>query len=212
MKKLLLTLAALTLMTSVAVAAPIMDLQKDQVVAGYNYWSPDLKEGSHTEANALTFNGLYLATALDKNIIIGLDYSTANLGSANFYDLHFSSDYNMIDLNINYKVNKNIQLIAGNRNYSNTVTVSTSSGYSSSDDISSMNKIFYGAGITLDLGTAKKPSNLYASILHSDIFTDKQVGVNLGLNKNIALNINYRQYNEDNYTLESTGGGISYRF
>lgn len=42
MKKILLTLAALTIMTSVTMAAPVTNLQKGQSVAGYTYWNPDV--------------------------------------------------------------------------------------------------------------------------------------------------------------------------
>ncbi|MBP2652307.1 MAG: hypothetical protein H6Q74_3132 [Firmicutes bacterium] len=56
MKKVLLTIAALIIMTNAALAAPVTDLQKGQSIIGYNYWSPDLKNGSYSQSNIYTFN------------------------------------------------------------------------------------------------------------------------------------------------------------
>lgn len=211
MKKSLLVFAISLAMSSVVMAAPITNLQDGQSAIGVNYWNPVI---SVNNSHPYQFSEVYAETALSESIIVGIDYATANLSntSIDYGYYNASNDLDVLDINLKYKVNKNIQLIAGNRNSSDSVTVSDNWGNSVSEDNASTNQFFYGAGATVDIGTGRNPSNIYASVLKSDIFTDKQVGINLNLTRKTDLNINYRQYNQDNYTLKGVGVGINYKF
>jgi hypothetical protein len=84
--------------------------------------------------------------------------------------------------------------------------IASFNGYSASE---TTNKFFYGIGATTEIG---ETTSAYASILYSNIKADWQVGVNRTLNKSTVLNVNYRYYAEDYFTLKGLGVGIAYKF
>lgn len=201
MKKVLITMAALSIVSSVAMAAPITDLQKGESVAGYSYWNAKVKSGSYDFGNAVT-NGFYAETGISDKLIIGIETMKGDK-SANFYGTNVSADTRFTDISLKYKINKNVQLIAGNRNYDSNLSGGGYSGSSSTD------KFFYGVGASTEIGASM---SAYASVIHSSIADDWQIGVNRNLSKNTVLNVNYRNYDEDYFTLKGFGAGVVYKF
>jgi len=201
MRKILLTLSALTLMTSVAMAAPVTDLQKGQSVAGYSYWNTKINVDNY-DFGKINTNGFYAETAIDEKLIVGIETMKGSK-STTISGVAVSADTRFTDVSLKYKLNKNVQLIAGNRSYDTNVSIA---GTSASDTTS---KFFYGVGTTTDIN---KNTTAYASIIHSDIADDWQIGVNHNLSKNVGLNVNYRSYSEDGFSLKGLGAGIAYKF
>jgi len=189
MKRALLIMATLALMTSVAMAAPVTDLQKGQSIAGYSYWNPDITLGSHDLGNT-DANGFYAETGLNENVTIGVETTSGNI---------YGLDTRFTDVTLKNKMGKNFQFIVGNRSYDISYG---SYSYTSSEFI-------YGLGGFTNLNDK---ATAYASILHSDIADDFQVGVNYQVSKEVSLNLNYRDYSEDDFSLKGIGFGASYNF
>ncbi len=201
MKKILLTLSALSLMSSMAMAAPITDLSKGESVVGYSYWNTSLKVDEY-DFGKTNVNGFYAESAIDDKFSIGVE-STKVSKNGKIYGVGVSIYTTFIDVSLKYKIDENFQLIAGNRNYDNTASVG---GFSASDTI---NTFFYGVGATTGIG---KTTSAYASVIHSDVADDWQVGINRILSKDADFNVNYRSYSEDGISLKGVGAGISYKF
>lgn len=201
MKKVLVTVAALSIASSVAMAAPITDLQKGESVVGYSYWNTKIKADSY-DFGKTGSNGFYVETGISDKFIVGVETMKGDK-SANFYGTRISADTRFTDVSLKYKIDRNVQLIAGNRNYDTNIS---GGGYSTS---SSTNKFFYGVGASTEIGDN---TSAYASIIHSSIADDWQIGVNHNLNKNTVLNVNYRYYDEDYFTLKGFGAGVAYKF
>lgn len=201
MRKVLVTMAALSIVSSVAMAAPITDLQKGESVAGYSYWNTKIKADSY-DFGKTGSNGFYVETGISDKFIVGVETMKGDK-SANLYGIHISADTRFTDVSLKYKIDKNVQLIAGNRNYDTNLS---GGGYSES---ASTNKFFYGVGASTGIG---ENTSAYASIIHNNIADDWQIGVNHNLSKNTVLNVNYRYYDEDYVTLKGFGAGIAYKF
>lgn len=173
-KKILTLLAGTMLVSSVSFAAPITDLQKSETAIGYNHYNLD----------AVDNGSFYLENAVSDKFIVGLE---RNSFSRNNVDAHAT------DIYAQYKLNSNLRLIAGNRDYSE-----------------SSNKMFYGVGVNANLAP-----NLdgYASVTTSSIATEWQTGVAYNLNKQTALHLGYKSYKEDgSATADGIGFGASYKF
>ena len=197
MKKVLLTLSALTLMTSIAMAAPVTDLQKGESLVGYSYWNPSVTVNPY-DLGKTNSNGFYAGTAIDDKFIIGVETVKGSKTTNNI-----SMDTQFTDISLNYKLNKNVQLIIGDRSYD---TTASALGYTVSQ---STNKFFYGVAETSEIG---KNTSAYVSVIHSNIADDWQVGANYNFSKNAAFNVNYRSYTEDWGSLKGPGTGVSYKF
>lgn len=201
MKKVLLSMAALSIISSAAMAAPITDLQKDESIAGYSYWNTKIEVDSYNLGNTGA-NGFYVETAINDKFIVGIETMKGSK-SGNVDGVSGSLDTRFTDVSLKYKLDKNVQLIAGNRNYDTNLNSRDLSGSAST------NKFFYGVGASTEIG---ENTSAYASILHSSIADDWQIGVNHTLNKNVILNVNYRYYDEDYVTLKGLGAGVAYKF
>lgn len=197
-KKILATVAACMAMSSIAMAAPVTDLQKGQSTAGYLYWNPKVEIGSY-DAGKSNANGAYAETALSDKFIVGIETIK---GSRNEGIVHI--DTRFTDFTVQYKVDKNFRLIAGNRNYDSNVSVTGVGSASNSE-----NKFIYGIGASTPLGDK---TSAYATYLHDSYCDEWQIGVNQDLSKNVFLNVNYRYHDEDNASLKGIGAGISYKF
>ncbi|MBP2652061.1 MAG: hypothetical protein H6Q74_2886 [Firmicutes bacterium] len=189
MKKVLLTMVALAIMTSAAMAAPVTDLQKGQTTVGYTYWNPDVTSSSYDLGNT-NANGFYAETGLTENAIVGVETTSGSI---------YGMDVRFTDVTLKSKIGKNFQFIVGNRSYDDSYG---SYSYSTS-------KFMYGLGAFTNLNDK---TTAYASILHSDIADDSQVGVNYQVSKEFSLNLNYRDYSEDGFSLKGVGFSASYNF
>jgi opacity protein-like surface antigen len=212
MKKTLLTIALSLAVSSVAMAAPITDLHKDEIVAGYIYWNPKLtanEYGYSADFGKTTANGAYVETAIDNKTVVGIE-TIQGSQSATLSGMKLHADTRFTDLTVQYKLDNKIRLIAGNRSYDTTLSLTSQGGSYSSEDTKT-NKFIYGIGAVTNLGKTDD-TTAYASILHSDIADDWQVGVNHKFSKQISMNVNYRSYSEDDLKLKGVGAGLSYKF
>ncbi|SDD56214.1 outer membrane protein [Sporomusa acidovorans] len=170
-KKILTMLAGTMLATSVSFAAPITDLQQGQTSIGYNHYnlSHDMDDDS-----------FYLESAVSNKFILGAE--------RNSYD-----GFHSTDIYAQYKLDPNIRLIVGNRDYS----------FDGS-------KMFYGIG-----GVANLAPKLdgYAGVTTSSVFTEWQTGLNYKLDNQLALHLGYKSTNyDDGPTDDGIGFGASYKF
>lgn len=202
MKKFLVTLVACLAISSIAMAAPMTNLNKGESTAGYLYWNPKIDVDSYNVGRA-TANGAYVETALDDKWILGIE-TIKGSKDKNIAGVNVSADSRFTDVTVQYKLDKNVRLIAGNRNYDTSISAA---GLGSVDE--SENKFIYGIGASTPLGDK---TSAYATYLHDSYCNEWQIGVNHDLAKNVFLNVNYRYHDEDNVTLKGIGAGLSYRF
>lgn len=198
MRRILLILIVVLTMSSVALAAPMTNLEKGEGAAGYLYWNPKAEISGYGlgKSNA---NGFYLEKAVSDKIIVGLE-TIKGSKSAGAYTI----DARFTDLTVQYKVDKNVRLIAGNRNYDTSASIQ---GFGSFDD--STNKAIIGFGASTSLGDK---ATAYTTLIHSSEGTDWQIGASQELDKNVSLNINYRYYDGDDLSLKGIGAGLLYKF
>lgn len=203
MKKCLLVLAASIAMSSVAMAAPVTNLEKGETNAGYLFWNPKLEVSSY-DLGSNNANGFFVETALTDKVIVGIETIKGD-GSAVVGGTYISADTRFTDLTIQYKVADNVRLIAGNRNYD---TNASATGYGSISY--STDKFIYGISGSTSLG---EKTTAYASVLNNSVGTDWQLGVNQTLSNNLTFNVNYRYYDEDDdLKLKGIGAGLIYKF
>ncbi|VBB09082.1 Hypothetical protein LUCI_4368 [Lucifera butyrica] len=170
-KKILTILAGSMLFATTAFAAPITDLQQGETAIGYNHY--DL---SHSTSD----DSFYLENAVSPQFILGVE--------RNGY-----TDFHTTDIYAQYKLDPNVRLIAGNRDYS--------------DDNS---QFFYGIGANVNLS-----NNLdgYVSVTTSSSATEWQTGLNFKMNSQTSLNLGYKSLKRDYYpTYDGLGFGINYKF
>ncbi len=98
-KKVLTALTGAMLATSVAMAAPITDLDKGQSVIGYNHYDLDIS------GDTVDNDSFSLENALTNNLIVGVERNSFN-------------DAKATDVYAQYKLDPNFRLIVGNRDYS----------------------------------------------------------------------------------------------
>ncbi len=201
MKKVLLVLAIILAMSSVAMAAPLTNLEKGESAAGYLYWNPKADVSGLDLGNSKA-NGFYVETAVSDKVIIGLETIKGN-HSTYLAGYKFKVDTRFTDITVQYKVDDAFRLIAGNRNYD------TSASFASVSYEGSGNEFFYGIGASTKLGDK---TTAYATVTNSSIATEFQIGANHSINENLMLNINYRNYDEDDASLKGIGAGVIYKF
>jgi phosphate-selective porin len=176
--KILVLIASSILTSSIGFAAPINNLASGETTIGYNYY-----DMSHDANN----NSFYLENAISDKFTLGVEH---NNYSANSY-----ADWNTTDVYAQYKLDPNVRLILGDRNY---------------DYDNQSNKVFYGVGFTTNL--APKLDG-YASIITNSYTTEWQAGVNYALSDKLALNANYKSNKDNNYsTYDGIGIGLNYKF
>lgn len=175
MKKKILTIVAGTMLAaSTAFAAPITDLQEGQTTIGYNHYnlSHDVKDDS-----------FYLENAISPKFVLGIERNS----------LSGYGDGDMTDVYVQYKLDHNFRLIAGNRDYSE-----------------GSDKFFYGIGANVNL--APKLDG-YIQVTNSNIATEWQTGVNLNMDGQNSLHLGYKSYKQDyQSTIDGIGFGISHKF
>ena len=197
MKKALLSLSALLLISNVAAASPVMNLEKGEVAAGYSFWNPTVDALSYDLGGAYA-NGVFIETGINDKTAVGFEFTQGSMNNSGVY-----LDTSFLDLSLKQKLNENVQLIVGGRTYDSSVIYGAYSASTSST------KLFYGVGLTNKITDS---TSAYANILINDISTDYQIGVNYSTRKNVALNMNYRSYTEDDLSLQGIGLGVSCKF
>lgn len=206
MKKVLLIIAAIFAISGVAMAAPMTDLNKGESAAGYMYWNPKIDIDGIGNIGRATANGFYVENAVSDKFIIGIETIDGDK-TKNFGGLRAHADVRFTDFTVQYKLDKNVRLIAGDRNYDTSLSATDGVNRASVD--SSENKFIYGIGAFTPIGNK---TSAYATYLHDSYTNEWQIGVNQDLSKNVFLNVNYRYHDEDSVTLEGMGASLIYKF
>ena len=176
-KKILALLVGSIVTSSIGFAAPINNATQGETTIGYNYYNM---------SNSTNNDSFYLENAVSDKFTLGVE---RNNYSAN------SADWNTTDVYVQYKIDPNVHLILGDRDYS----------YDNQS-----NKAFYGVGVTTNL--APKLDG-YASVITNSYTTEWQTGVNYALTNQLALNVNYKSNKDNNYpTYNGVGIGLNYKF
>lgn len=176
MKRKILTLITGTMLaSSIGYAAPITNLEQSQTNIGYNHYNL-----SHSVKD----DSVYLENALSNKFTVGIE---RNGYSSPYGDGHTT------DLYTNYKLDKNVRLIVGDRSYSGN-----------------SDKVFYGIGANVNL--APKVDG-YASVTTSDIATEWQTGMTYNMDSKTSLHLGYKSDKQDNTpTSDGIGFGVNYKF
>lgn len=177
-KKILALMASTMLATSIGYAAPITDLAPGETTVGYNHYNLD--QYGHSIDN----DSFYLENALSDKFNVGIERNG------------YSSQYNgwhTTDVYAHYKLDNNVRLIVGDRNYSD-----------------SSDKFFYGIGGNMSL--APKLDG-YASVTTSSVETSWQTGVNYKMDGKTALHFGYKSDKYDGSSAQDGFGfGINHKF
>lgn len=178
MKKKILTIMAGTMLAAnIVSAAPITDLGDGQTNVGYNHYNLD-HSGAHVKADSV-----YIEHGFSDKIIAGVEKN----GYA--YPV---GDTHTTDLYVHYKLDSNIRLIVGDRNYSGGT-----------------DKVFFGMGANVNL--APKLDG-YASVITNNIETEWQVGTTYKMDNQASLHLGYKSSKQDNApTRDGLGFGINYK-
>lgn len=177
--KVLALITGSMLASSIGFAAPITDSATGQTTIGYNHYGL---------TNSTDDDSIYLENAISNKFTLGVEHNS-NSGT-------YEGDWNTTDVYAQYKLDPNVRLILGNRNY---------------DYGGQSNKVFYGIGASTNL--APKLDG-YASVITNNYTTEWQAGVNYGITDAIGLNVNYKSTKDDNYkkTYDGVGVGVNYKF
>lgn len=176
-KKILTLLTGTMLVASVGMAAPLTDLQQGESTIGYNHYNLDANQTIDTD-------GFYLENGISNKVIVGIERNSYAVPGY---------DFKTTDVYAHYKLDPNVRLIVGSRDYSNGPS-----------------KIFYGLGANTNL--ASKLDG-YASVTTSSIVTEWQTGLTYKLNNQTSLQLGYKSYKEDGAaTADGLGFGANYKF
>lgn len=189
-KKVSAGIVGVMLVSGVALAAPVVNLEKGQTSIGYNYSSLETEILGISIDDSKT-NGYYVETAVTDKVILGIDYNKASLESGNNH-----ADLKITDIYAKYKVGANANVLIGNRQYD--------------FEGEKENKITYGIEETTRLDDNL---NGYGSVKHNSYETEWQFGVTYALNNATNLDINYKRHSGDyDVIFKGFGIGINYKF
>lgn len=175
-KKILTIVAGLTLASNIGLAAPLNSLATGETAIGYNYYNL-----SHSTDNS----SYYLENAVSDKFTLGVERN--NNSDA------LGTKWNTTDIYAQYKLDPNIRLIVGNRDYD----------YSSS-------KMYVGVGVNTNLAPRLDG---YASVITSSYTTEWQAGVNYAVSDKVSLNAAYKNNKDNGYaTYDGLGVGLNYKF
>lgn len=179
--KILALLAGMMMAVSVSYAAPITGLAQGETDIGYMHY--DMNSDTKTDS-------FYLENAVSDRFILGVENSGYAFPVGNV---------TMTDVYAQYKIDPNIRLIVGDRNYGGDTTPNESSS-----------KFIYGVGANVNL--APKLDG-YLSVTGSSIATEWQTGLAYKLNSQVAIQLGYKSYSEQGMqTMDGVGLGINYKF
>lgn len=179
MKKMIFAIVAGTMLSaSISFAAPITDLQQTETTIGYNHYN--------LKANGQKINddSVYFESGVAERFILGIERNSHSIPGA---------DAKATDVYAQYKLDPNIRLIVGNRDYSD-----------------GPNKMFFGIGASKALTSRV---DAYTSVTSSNIATEWQAGAVYKLNSQTALHLGYKSYKEDYAPrADGIGFGVNYTF
>ena len=189
-KKILSGLICSMLVASVGFAAPVLDLEKGQTAAGYNYSRLDLElEGD--DYGKETFDGFYVQHQLSDKLNLGLE--RASIGNS-------VAELRLTDLIAQYKLDDNVNLALGIRKYR-----ASAAGYGSDSET----KAAFGIN-----GKTQLADNLtgYASYLRTSFEDEWKIGVSYQMSQNTYLDLNYAHHDVDDLDASFKGFGLGIGF
>lgn len=201
-KKVLACILGTMLISSVGFAAPVTNLDPGQTSIGYNYSDLDFKVGG-TKLDSAGANGFYVEHAINKDFTVGLEYNGGDVSRTSSGSTVKLEDKET-DFYVQYKVEKGVRLILGNRSYDQTLSLNgvTIGEYDT-------NKVLYGVSFDTQLG---KNVNGYTTLLKTSDETEWRLGATYQIDKQTALDVNYKNKDYDGLELEGFGIGINYKF
>lgn len=205
-KKILAVLAGAMLVSSIAFAAPVTDLQKGQTSLGLDVSSlrPTVTAGGASadlgSNNAYTF---FVQHKVADGVVLGLE-------SGKFDASYSGFDFNLkaTDVYAQYEVYKNVNFLAGIRDYD------TSAGYAGISLSSSESKFLWGLSASADLGGSFTG---YAAYKGTAYEREWQVGVTSQIAKDVVLDLSYKNHDYGlgagaSLKLSGVGLGLSCKF
>jgi opacity protein-like surface antigen len=189
-KKVLAGLVGAMLVSSVGLAAPVVDLNRGETSIGYNYSSLDI-EINGTPFDTSDSDGFYVEHALNDKVSVGVDHTKTPI---EFSGINLG-DMKVTDVYAKYKLNKNIYATLGNRNYN-------SDGEKTDE-------------ITIGLDGIKQLTekvNGYAGLKSNDYETELQIGATYALTDVLNLDVNYKHHDYDDGESKGFGLGVNYKF
>ncbi|MDR3563460.1 MAG: hypothetical protein P4N59_18770 [Negativicutes bacterium] len=175
-KKILAFVAGLTLVSSVGFAAPLNSLNTGETAVGYSYYNM-----SHSTDN----NSYYLENAVSDKFTLGVERNN-NSGT-------LGAKWNTTDIYAQYKLDPNVRLIVGNRDYD----------YADS-------RMYFGVGVNTNLAPKLEG---YASVITNSYTTEWQAGVNYAMTDRVSLNVAYKNNKDNGYaTYDGIGIGLNCKF
>lgn len=188
-KKILSGLICSMLVASVGFAAPVLDLEKGQTAAGYNYSRFDFEAFGY-DLGKETFDGFYVQHQLSDKLNLGLE--RGSIGSSGY-------ELRLTDLIAQYKLDDNVNLALGIRKYR-----ASEPGGSESDT-----KAAFGIN-----GKTQLADNLtgYASYLKTSYEDEWKIGVNYQMSKTTYLDLNYAYHDVDDVDASFKGFGLGIGF
>lgn len=186
MKKIVAAAAVAMMSASVAMAAPAVELGQGKINAGYNYTNYDVKGNGNQSGN-----DFYIQGGLSDKFAVG--FENENVGR------HAGGDLTATDVTLQYKLDKNFSLVAGNRHYSAT-------GYSNDATL-------WGLKARTPLS-----SNMdgYAAFQTTSQENEFQVGALVKLSSNMNLDVNYKDHEGkgdlNNSSWKGLGFGLNVNF
>ncbi|AJQ28587.1 hypothetical protein [Pelosinus fermentans] len=179
MKKKIFTLMAGTMLaTSIGYAAPLTELAPGETTIGYNHYNLD------QNGHGIDDDSVYIEHALSDKFTAGIE--------RNGYSSYYGGSHTT-DIYVHYKLDNNVRLIAGDRNYSGE-----------------SDKFFYGVGVSANLAPRLDG---YASVITNSVETGWQTGLNYAMDGKTSLNLGYKSDKHDHSsTRDGVGFGINHKF
>lgn len=175
-KKILPIMLGTLLTASITYAAPTATVEQGQTSLDYAHYN-----FNHEQRN----DSFAIEHGLSANLALGVEHN-------NYSN---NQDFNTTDITLQYKLDKNIYLLAGNRTYS---------------DNSFSDRFVYGIGASVNLAPQLDG---YASYTGTSVSNESQFGILYKVNSQTALNVGYKSYKDDfSPTFDGIGFGVKYSF
>lgn len=181
-KKITAMTIAACLTASVGFAAPMTDIQEGKTTIGYNYTNMD----TGTALGNASSNALHAEAGLTNRLAVGIERENIKKDAL---------DLSLTDVGFRYKMDNNVYLMAGNRNYDGN-GVST-------------DKFYYGIGASTPL--AERVDG-YASVIKNSEETNWQLGIDYKMTSNTSLEMTYKHHSFDGGSMKGLGFGVAYSF
>lgn len=202
-KKVLMVLAGAMLVSGVVCAAPVVEVEKGEVHAGYTFTKADFTLDG-VDLGKDNVHNFYAEYGLSDKFLIGIEYGSGNAAKLVGPSVR-KWEEKETDAYIQYKFNSNFRLLAGARHYDTGVYTN-----GVKENIPTSTKLLYGLSARTDF--SPKVSG-YATFLKTSAETEWRVGTTYSFNKSTYLDLNYKYKDFDHNTdMKGIGLGIGFKF